>query len=971
MPWSSQQPDVWFERTDEGAFKTSPEKVREKGPLSAAWITKEVARIEVAKKGLYVWYDARKSPHWMEQISKRKAVAALAKKRGAKVRVLGVKDGPHLHPGHVIATNNHDELFESIIQKYLLLLDFQSLSDDMIPVLQKGVCERNNAARSAGFADRNIKAKGSDEVTKPQAIAGTTKKDVQRMCIMTECVYAMFDELHERDPQIQLPTIMGDTRRINDFALKLCRDHGIPEYLSDGRPSNIFEFSTFAVTVCNQGEGVDLPPTTKGVSTKPTLFTCHVDGKNCPINKEVIIMYEHVFNQDLQLWLRVVHIATWRKSVTDYYRRLTGARFYKAQITAYKDHAVERHAPTLDDCHHPDFKDKPDEPRLVLPCFDKVMGYTSSITSVISKLLDKYRLWNDIKTLIFLLVPLGWSCGPVLICEEYGGWLKRGVPFNREGTFGCLTIAYINACVERHGGVNRGSGHRSQNSLNCSFTVEEVFKQADDLLQAFIRIHRDEGTMPYRRAWKSISDIYQFTGLGAQHILYVLSCLGFIGERFAAESCLCPGTETHKRLVALGIPRASANKVYSDLAKDWGKPESFVESTGCEYLRDCDGDEDFNPESYQARLELRIAQKPGYKLAPDCFVYGQYLYEVRRQMVRRQMGTWEIMRHERVFDSSGGYRDEQEPVVRRSLPSLEAYVKQSLRSDDIPQSALCQEVKTSENSLLPSATKEERDARDKQFGKKNRKRKAPKDPKEKVPRRKKQKVTVGRKEKVTARTITDNTYNSPVSFGMQEGLFSERRAAMRQNGTFRYVDVLDLAVQIVAMPKELKQKKRRRSFFAVEEVMLNGITTYTCSLRTGGGVVKTSGESKALLRHHFVDVSHDGRACYTDEASAIKACIIQALCEHPYRRAGKVEGGVPNWVDRYLPLSRRHCPSQDFCELYVNGRKGHEGREVCPRLFGVLSFHGDERILGIPKDASCSREEWQFFHFAAINSRIS
>jgi hypothetical protein len=482
-PWSSQQPDVWFERTDEGAFKTSPEKVREKGPLSAAWITKEVARIEVAKKGLYVWYDARKSPHWMELISKRKAVAAQAKKRGAKIRVLGVKDGPHLHPGHVIATNNHDKLFQSIAQKYLSLLDFQSLSDDMIPIMQKGVCERNNAAKSVGFADRNIKAKGSDEVTKPQAIAGTTTKDVKRMCTMTECVYAMFDELHERDPNIQLPTIMGDTRRINDFALKLCRDHGIPEHRADGRPSNIFEFSTFAVTVCNQGEVVDLPPTTKGISTEPTLFTCHVDGKNCPVNKEVIIMYEHVFNQELQLWLRVVHIATWRKSVTDYYRRLTGARFYKAQITAYKDHAVERHAPTLDDCHHPEFKDKPNVPRLVLPCFDKVMGYTSCIASTISKLLDKYLLWGDVKTVMFLLVPLGWSCTPVLICEEYGRWIESGIPFNREGTFGCVTIAYIQECVKRHGGVNRGSGHRSQNSLNCSFTVEEVFKQADDLVR--------------------------------------------------------------------------------------------------------------------------------------------------------------------------------------------------------------------------------------------------------------------------------------------------------------------------------------------------------------------------------------------------------------------------------------------------------------------------------------------------------
>ena len=137
-------------------------------------------------------------------------VADIARKKEAVLHVLGLREGPHLHPGDIIIMNDHDELFHSVCKNHIDKADFLSLLEELMPVLEKGVCERGNAACSAGIADQNIMASRNDEVMKPQAMIKMMAADVCHMCIMTDLVYDFFDYLHRRDSCFELPSIIED-----------------------------------------------------------------------------------------------------------------------------------------------------------------------------------------------------------------------------------------------------------------------------------------------------------------------------------------------------------------------------------------------------------------------------------------------------------------------------------------------------------------------------------------------------------------------------------------------------------------------------------------------------------------------------------------------------------------------------------------------------------------------------------------
>jgi hypothetical protein len=57
----------------------------------------------------------------------------------------------------------------------------------------------------------------------------------------TAMVYKVMEEQHKMDSSLpKEPAILKDERHLNEFALQLCRAHGIPEYEIKSRPANIF-----------------------------------------------------------------------------------------------------------------------------------------------------------------------------------------------------------------------------------------------------------------------------------------------------------------------------------------------------------------------------------------------------------------------------------------------------------------------------------------------------------------------------------------------------------------------------------------------------------------------------------------------------------------------------------------------------------------------------------------------------------
>jgi len=197
----------------------------------------------------------------MKHVQEWKAIEETLEKRNClKFRVLGKKQGLHLCEDF-IAASNHDELHHGALQPYVKRMNFLDVAN-WLDKTQKGVCERNNVAATVGFTDQNTqKAKTGDErLPRPQVLANMRKEDVERMCISAEAFYAVFYKAG-----LDLPDYILDEKSERlQLALELCRKLDTPAHRPDGRPSNIFEMSTFACMLAKGNEKKNMAMTGDG-----------------------------------------------------------------------------------------------------------------------------------------------------------------------------------------------------------------------------------------------------------------------------------------------------------------------------------------------------------------------------------------------------------------------------------------------------------------------------------------------------------------------------------------------------------------------------------------------------------------------------------------------------------------------------------------------------------------------------------
>jgi hypothetical protein len=166
-----------------------------------------------------------------------------------------------------------------------------------------------NAARTCGInGGENNKAGANDEVTHPVPLEGTTKEDIMQMVEATAMVYKVMEKQHKMDSFVpKEPAILKDEMHLNEFALQLCRTHGIPERDTNGRPANIFEMNTSIATLsvqCGDENSLYL----EGKRVKPQCFSCHVDDKNDPEYHDVWVVYKHVQDPNSHLWFHVGNV---------------------------------------------------------------------------------------------------------------------------------------------------------------------------------------------------------------------------------------------------------------------------------------------------------------------------------------------------------------------------------------------------------------------------------------------------------------------------------------------------------------------------------------------------------------------------------------------------------------------------------------------------------------------------------------
>jgi hypothetical protein len=229
----------------------------------------------------------------------------------------------------------------------------------------------------------------NDEVTCLVPLEGTTKEDVMRMVEATAMVYKVMEEQHNMDSLVpKEPAILKGEMHLNEFALQLCRIHGIPERDTNGRPANIFEMNTSIATLsiqCGDENSLYLEQ----------CFSCHVDDKNHQEHHDVWVVYKHVRDPKSHLWFHVGNVFSYHKSCGDYMKRLSNGRYLKErQLGPYMEHyCLRRVSPLLDNFHPIEYNDKPHEPIPRLPFFDKVAGCMSSLIDA-AALLIEHNWWE-------------------------------------------------------------------------------------------------------------------------------------------------------------------------------------------------------------------------------------------------------------------------------------------------------------------------------------------------------------------------------------------------------------------------------------------------------------------------------------------------------------------------------------------------------------------------------------------------
>jgi hypothetical protein len=155
----------------------------------------------------------------------------------------------------------------------------------------------------------------------------------------TAMVYKVMEEQHKMDSFVPKElAILKDEMHLNEFALQLCRTHGIPERDTNGRPANIFEMNTSIATLsvqCGDENSLYL----EGKRVKPECFSCHVDNKNDPKYRDVWVVYMHVQDPNSHLWFCVGNVFSYCKSCDDYMNRLSNGRYLKEwQLSHYMEH---------------------------------------------------------------------------------------------------------------------------------------------------------------------------------------------------------------------------------------------------------------------------------------------------------------------------------------------------------------------------------------------------------------------------------------------------------------------------------------------------------------------------------------------------------------------------------------------------------------------------------------------------------
>ena len=180
--------DMYLEQLDPGITVT-PHCASNNPPLSNKWKTSQVTRMEYADAGIYMPYSLHNTPHWTQPVERRKLLEKqIGEKTGLPPCVLGVKSGPHCHPGQVLAINCNDGEAWRTLEAMHAAYPWIEVARECLR--RNPTCARGNIPRNQGFTEQNSDTVSSKVTTMPAVIKATGKDTAERMVQATAMLHA-------------------------------------------------------------------------------------------------------------------------------------------------------------------------------------------------------------------------------------------------------------------------------------------------------------------------------------------------------------------------------------------------------------------------------------------------------------------------------------------------------------------------------------------------------------------------------------------------------------------------------------------------------------------------------------------------------------------------------------------------------------------------------------------------------------
>ena len=591
--------DFYIERTVSSCTLSKKTVLESEGCLSNRWRTKKIYCISPSNAGIYLLYNLHKNPHYHLQQKERSSVQQKAKDLGVPFVLLD--DKFYVEEGIIHHHTHLSSLYKQKVSPVISELDL----DGIISKLSKQeICDRGNIALTFGWKHNSFVK--SDGVNVPCNDV-LDELDCSVLKIMTKAYMSAYGHNIANAP------FTTNETRIREYANQLVTIG--TSAASNSSIQNVFESVTYALTYCNSNSNTQLHP--------------HVDTLNCfePGFNAVFGMYFFLKHTKEKKIVRLVLLGYSRRSIFYAMNRFEKRSLFKNHLKRYSTYVGERNNFCMENAI-PWNVARRKTPLVIskIPFIDKCGFYSVFVSGLYDIIKSGTTLF--LEDIVELVLPVGWLCTGANYYRVLSQWNRHGIPK------GNLTVEMLRTLVEQFDGISKGEGLRMQPSCNSPIPLGKVY-EGQRILLRFINTANGSPSCDIKQGMEMLEKIYYVGGLGAQHLMSVLTLLRVVyNPEYVRSTVLLENNLTAKKIHELyRLNHKLTNELYTELSMElYDGCSRMVENLVCEFFRDMQQDPTackWDLQFYHDSIAKRKLKKP------DTFFSDQSIFKESQFCIHR------------------------------------------------------------------------------------------------------------------------------------------------------------------------------------------------------------------------------------------------------------------------------------------------------------------------------------------------